>query len=515
MKKLPLLLICYLLSSSSIHAQRPYWQQQVNFVIDVTLNDVEHTLDGFEKIEYINNSPDTLHFIWIHLWPNAFKNDKTAFSDQQVENGKTDFYFSEKDQRGYINRVDFRIEGEVVKTEDHPQHIDIIKLILPKPLSPGETVFINTPFHVKLPLNFSRGGHAGQAYQITQWYPKPVLYDAKGWHPMPYLDQGEFFNDFGNYDVRITLPKNYVVAATGELQNEDEKKWIKSRNDISTLEYITVKEDKSKKFLEKPKSKKILVSSKETKTLNYKQTNVVDFAWFADKEFLVATDTVLLNGRTIDAYHFYLPGYEKTSQQGIQYIKDVIRFRSAYLGDYPFNVVSVVEAKMGIRGGMEYPTITSIYPTHSEKALEDLIEHEVGHNWFQGILASNERENPWMDEGFNSYYDLRYIKEKYGESKKEEPLEGKNLLQRAMDTWINWKMDQPLTTPSEKFSVINYGLIAYFKTAYWLQEFEQYIGKDKFDQAMLYYYDTWKFKHPSPDDFRNCLLYTSPSPRDS
>jgi len=504
-KKLPLLLICYLLSSSSIHAQRPYWQQQVNFVIDVTLNDVEHTLDGFEKIEYINNSPDTLHFIWIHLWPNAFKNDKTAFSDQQVENGKTDFYFSEKDQRGYINRVDFRIEGEVVKTEDHPQHIDIIKLILPKPLSPGETVFINTPFHVKLPLNFSRGGHAGQAYQITQWYPKPVLYDAKGWHPMPYLDQGEFFNDFGNYDVRITLPKNYVVAATGELQNEDEKKWIKSRNDISSLEYTTVKEDKSKKFLEKPKSKKILVSSKETKTLNYKQTNVVDFAWFADKEFLVATDTVLLNGRTIDAYLFHLPGYEKTSQQGIQYIKDVIRFRSAYLGDYPFNVVSVVEAKMGIRGGMEYPTITSIYPTHSEKSLEDLIEHEVGHNWFQGILASNERENPWMDEGFNSYYDLRYIKEKYGESKKQEPLEGKSLLQRAMDTWINWKMDQPLTTPSEKFSVINYGLIAYFKTAYWLQEIEQYIGKDKFDQAMLSYYDTWKFKHPSPDDFRKIL----------
>jgi len=320
---------------TSAFCQGPYWQQQVNFIIDVSLNDVEHTLDGFEKIEYINNSPDTLRFIWIHLWPNAFKSDKTAFSDQQVENGKTDFYFSEKDQRGYINRLDFRIEGEVVKTEDHPQHIDIIKLILPKPLSPGESVLISTPFHVKLPLNFSRGGHVGQAYQITQWYPKPALYDAKGWHPMPYLDQGEFYNDFGNYDVRITLPKNYLVAATGELQNEDEKNWIKARTSTSSLVYKTVKEDKAQKFLEKPKSKKIIESSSETKTLNYKQNGVVDFAWFADKEFLVAADTVALNGRTIDAYFCYLPGYEKTSQQGIQYIKDVIRFRSKYLGDYP------------------------------------------------------------------------------------------------------------------------------------------------------------------------------------
>jgi hypothetical protein len=275
-------------------AQQPYWQQQVNFVIDVTLNDAEHTLDGFERMEYINNSPDTLRFIWVHLWPNAFRNDKTAFSDQQVENGKLDFYFSGKDERGYINRLDFRIEGEVVRMEDHPQHIDIIKLILPEPLLPGKAVVITTPFHVKLPKNFSRGGHVEQTYQITQWYPKPALYDADGWHPMPYLDQGEFYNNFGNYDVRITVPKNYVVAATGELQNEEEKNWLRQRTTSSELLYTQKKESKSEKFLEKPKSKKIIESSADTKTLNYKQNNIVDFAWFADKEFLVASDTIQL-----------------------------------------------------------------------------------------------------------------------------------------------------------------------------------------------------------------------------
>src|SRR4030095_1865170 len=254
-----------------------------------------------------------------------------------------------------------------------------------------------------------------------------------------------------------------------------------SRTNIQSLSYTQKKEPKGQKFLEKPKVKNVILSASETKTLVYKQTNVIDFAWFADKEFLVAYDTIGINGRSIEAYVYYLPGYEENWTKGIEYIKDVIRARAGNIGEYPFNVVSVVEAKMGFEGGMEYPTITSISTTKDEKILEQMIEHEVGHNWFQGILASNEREHPWMDEGFNSYYDLRYIKEKYGAGYQEGALEEKRLLQRAMDTWINWKMDQPLTTSSEKFSVINYGLIAYFKTAFWLQEIEQFVGPEKFD----------------------------------
>ncbi|MBK8088787.1 MAG: hypothetical protein IPK31_13085 [Chitinophagaceae bacterium] len=153
--------LLFLFVSSVTLAQQPYWQQQVNFKIDVTLNDTEHTLDGFEKIEYINRSPDTLTFIWFHVWPNAFRTDKTAFSDQLLENGRTDFYFSNKEDRGYINRLDFRVNSVLAKTEDHPQHIDIIKVLLPQPLAPGASIEITTPFHVQLPKNFSRGGHVG------------------------------------------------------------------------------------------------------------------------------------------------------------------------------------------------------------------------------------------------------------------------------------------------------------------------------------------------------------------
>ncbi len=193
------------------------------------LNDIDNTLDGYEVLNYTNNSPDTLYFIWFHLWPNAYKNDRTAFSEQLLQLGRTDFYFSDENERGYINRLDFKVDGITTQLEDHPLYIDVAKLVLPAPLVPGQTIKITTPFHEKLPLNFSRGGHVAHTYQITQWYPKPAVYDKDGWHPMPYLDQGEFYSEFGNFNVQINVPQDYVVAATGELQNQDEIKWLKDK----------------------------------------------------------------------------------------------------------------------------------------------------------------------------------------------------------------------------------------------------------------------------------------------
>src|SRR5687768_1586913 len=206
-----------------------YWQQEVHYTIDVSLNDREHSLDGFLKLKYVNHSPDSLSFIWFHLWPNAFKNDQTAFTQQALENDRIDFYFSSREERGYINRLDFRVENSTLKTEDHPQHIDIVKVYLPAALAPGASTIITTPFHVQLPKNFSRGGHVGKSYQVTQWYPKPAVYDRFGWHPMPYLDQGEFYSEFGSFDVRITVPEAYKVAATGVLKSQSEGPVIVNR----------------------------------------------------------------------------------------------------------------------------------------------------------------------------------------------------------------------------------------------------------------------------------------------
>jgi hypothetical protein len=508
MKPTPLrkfFLLVFILFFHSI-AFSQYWQQQVNYIIDVTLNDKLHELDGFEKLTYTNNSPDTLKYIWFHIWPNAYKNDKTAFSDQLLENGSTKFYFSTKDERGYINRLDFKINGAAAKTEDHPNYIDIIKVLLPKPLPPSQQIIITTPFHVKLPFNFSRSGYDGQSYQVTQWYPKPAVYDKKGWHDMPYLEQGEFYSEFGNYDVRITLPENYVVAATGELQNEEEKKWLLNK---SIEDKVKGKEKKQKlpvktstsKTKTKPenKSKQKAVN---TKTIQYLQNNVHDFAWFANPNFIVSTDTAILpSGKIIDVYSYYTAEEKEIWKNSTKLAKDAIQFYSNEASEYPYNIVSVVQGSKNFDGGMEYPTITVISPMVSEKQLDIVIAHEIGHNWFYGILGTNERDHPWMDEGINSFYEKKYTELKYGRQPQPEEI--------MLQTKILQKTDQPIETRAADFSVLNYFTVAYHKTAKWMQLLEEQLGKDAFKKNMQSYFQEWRFKHPYPEDFKKSISENS------
>ena len=456
-----------------------YWQQQIDYHIDVTLDDANRSLDGFISMHYTNNSPDTLFFIWMHCWPNAYKNDRTAFSEQLLQNGRTDFYFSDPQKRGYINRLDFRADGVEARMEDHPQYIDIIKVILPKPLPPGGYVTLTTPFHVKLPFNFSRGGYtlspSGTAsYQITQWYPKPAVYDNHGWHPIPYLDQGEFYSEFGNFDVHITVPKNFVVAATGTLQQQHRKQPAPAN-----------------------------APSANAKTLHYYQSNIHDFAWFADRHFHTLHDTLrLASGRIIDVYSFYTPAAGTGWPNSIRYIKQAVLFRSALIGEYPFDVVTAVQTKMGSTGGMEYPTIAAINVSGSAKELDMTIEHEVGHNWFYAVLATNERRYPWMDEGINTAYDNRYEAIHYPPADKSREL-------ADLDTRATEHTDQPISTPSENFTETNYYDIAYTKTAIWMKMLEDSLGTPLFDSCMRTYFNRWQFKHPYPDDFRTVISTTS------
>ena len=488
------------------NCQSNYWQQQVNFTIDVTLHDKDHSLDAFEKIEYINNSPDSLKFIWFHIWPNAYKNDKTAFSDQMLLNGDTKFYFSGKEQRGYINRLDFKVNNITCAIEDHPIYIDVVKVILPAPLPPSEKITLSTPFHVQLSNNFSRGGHEGESYQVTQWYPKPAVYDKKGWHPIPYLEQGEFYSEFGNFDVRITVPKNYVVAATGELQNEEEKQWLLTRNNFS-WEPIKQK-TKIKGGGIRTTVKKFPASSAETKSLRYTQNNIHDFAWFADKRCIVNHDTCqLLSGKVIDVFTYYTDQQKEIWKNSVQYCRQAVRFYSSQVGEYPYNVVSAVQGPQSFGGGMEYPTITVISPVSSTKELDIVLAHEIGHNWFYGILGTNERDHPWMDEGINSFYEHRYTADYY----KGVPGEERTIF----ETTASEKSDQPIETLSEKFNFVNYNVVVYYKTSEWLRWLEAQIGKEAFDKAMKEYYGRWQFKHPQPEDFKRTIEESSGKNLDS
>jgi hypothetical protein len=487
-----------LVFSFQLSAFAQYWQQKVDYTIDVSLNDKLHTLDGFEKLTYTNNSPDTLKYIWFHLWPNAYKNDRTAYTGQSLENGNTDFYFSSKEQKGYINRLDFKVNGAAAKTEDHPNYIDIIRVVLPKPLPPSQQITITTPFHVKLPYNFSRGGHVKQSYQITQWYPKPAVYDAKGWHDMPYLDQGEFYSEFGDYDVRITLPANYIVAGGGELQSGEEKKWLLNKAYVSRESTQAKTKPTIKKTVRKPvttKPKQVIAPPQTTtKTLQYVQKNVHDFAWFADKSFIVNYDTCKLSsGKVIDIYSYYTAD-EDLWKNSIQFAKDAVRFYSAEIGEYPYNIVSIVQGPKGFGDGMEYPTITLISSIKDPKLLDIVMAHEIGHNWFYGIIGSNERQHAWMDEGINSFYEKKYTEQKYGKQPQLEEL--------FFQTKAIQKTDQPIETRSEDLSMTNYVTSVYHKTAKWLQLLEAQMGQKIFQKKMQSYFNEWKFRHPYPADFQ-------------
>ncbi len=522
LKKLLILFISaplYFLASS----QNNYWQQQVNYTIDVSLNDTDNTLQAFEKIEYINNSQDTLHFIWFHLWPNAYKNDRTAFSEQFLKNDETDFYFSGEEKRGYINQLNFEVNNQSAELQTDSSNIDIAKLILPQPLQPHQSIIITTPFHEKLPYNISRGGYVGQTYQVTQWFPKPAVYDSKGWHAMPYLDQGEFYSEFGNWQVNITVPYNYIIAASGYLQNADE---VKNLLDLLKQKPSAQKNYKLFQQLlpDNINSKNVQpetvmpASSKKTKTLIYNLDSAHDFAWFASKIFLVQHDTAQLKTHTVDVFSFYNPWQATEWQSSIKYMKDAVHFYSDKVGEYPYNIVSAVAGNEEVNsGGMEYPTITLITTSGGQQGLDATLAHEIGHNWFYGILATNERDHAWMDEGINTYYQQRYELEKYGKTS-DEPQFSSNFMKERMPFTFNetqiatlekLKKDQSIDTTAAAYTETNYSLIVYEKTPLWMRALQQKLGTATFDSSMKFYYQQWKFKHPYPHDFKNAIEQNS------
>lgn len=490
-----------------------YWQQEVNYKISVRLDDKKHMLRASEEFEYINNSPNTLTFIYIHLWPNAYKNEKTALGKQLYQTGESLLKYGADSLKGYIDSLDFRANGEKLAMEYDAKNPDICKITLAKPLNPGERVVITTPFRVKLPSGeISRMGHIGQSYQITQWFPKPAVYDKNGWNQIPYLTQGEFYSEYGSFDVSITLPKNYVVGATGDLQTASEIQFL---TDLAAK----TKADLPGKAYGKTKTKTPFpASDREFKTIRYKQDKVHDFAWFADKRYEVLKGEVELphSKRVVTSWTMFVPENAKLWSKSIEYINDATYYYSKWNGDYPYNQVTAVDGTISAGGGMEYPTITVIGNASSASELEVVIVHEVGHNWFYGILGSNERVHGWMDEGLNTLNEMRYMQTKYpnNTNMSDMLLGGRfhlNDLNHHDMGDISYRLlamigeDQPIETHSADFTGANYGVIMYQKTGMVFLYLKDYLGEEKFDKAMKAYFEAYKFKHPQPEDIRRVL----------
>ena len=517
MKKWVLLLFISQIAVS----QKTYFQQQVDYTINVKLNDVKHTLSANESIIYYNNSLDTLKFIYFHLWPNAYKDNNSALAKQFLQQGNRNFYFAKDQDRGYIDSLDFKTDNQSLKIEYDKNNPDICKVFLVQALPPGEKTNITTPFKVKIPsAAFSRLGHDNQAYYITQWYPKPAVYDASGWNQMPYLDQGEFYAEYGSFDVNITLPKNYVLAATGDrYDSEAEEKFLQQKiiateQKIKMLDSALFRADMS-----------FPTSDAELKTVRFKQNNIHDFAWFADKRYNVLRGELVLphTKTSVTTWAYFTDVNIDLWRDAIEYVSDATYYYSLWNGDYAYNNVSAVDGNNIAGGGMEYPNITIIGETSNAFELDQLITHEVGHNWFYGMLGSNERKNAWMDEGINSFDELRYIRTKYPNATlatlwgrdSTYALLHMNKYKHAHSYYWEYSTnakqneDQPCSSPSDMFTESNYASVVYSKTALLFNYLMSYMGENDFDIAMQFYFNQCKFKHPKPADLRKTLEYFS------
>jgi len=474
----------------------PYFQQQVNNVINVTLDDSLHTLTGEIEMEYINNSPDVLNEIYLHLWGNAYKDRSTAFAEQRLRDGSTKFHYAKDEQRGNFSDLEIFVEGTAVPFAEWQGNRDIVKFALPFGLEPKKSTTIRIPFTLKIPISFSRLGHVGESYQLTQWFPKPAVYDRDGWHPMPYLHMGEFYSEFGNYEVNITLPDNYIVASTGTLQNDEEVQFINDK--IEETKQLAADTTVN---LDYPPS------SDRMKTITFKAENVHDFGWFADKRFYVEKGEVTLNnGKIVDTWVFYTDTEKKLWQDALSYVDRSVKFYSDKVGNYPYPQATAVQSALSAGGGMEYPMITVIGTSGNAQALDAVITHEVGHNWFYGILGFNERDHTWLDEGINSYYDHRYTQEFYdspmtmGLPKRFLKGMETSVMQTALIAQIKRGQDQRASLHANDFETTNYFFSCYEKPAVAFEFLEQYLGEEKFDRIMQKLYTEWEFKHPGPGD---------------
>ncbi len=490
-----------------------YWQQEVKYDIEVELNDKKHELVGKETIVYYNNSPDTLSELYFHLWPNAYKTADSQLGKQLLKQGETKLYYTNNKVLGFIDSLNFTSADNSIRWSYVDAGEEIAVLFLETQLQPGDSITITTPFRVKIPKSgISRLGHGKDSYQITQWYPKPVVYDKSGWHPMHYLDQGEFYSEFGSFNVALTLPADYVVAATGDLVGGDlllnsklKEKKVSQTKKILSLGYSQIDSTDFNEFANK------------VKTLKYFQDRVHDFAIFADKDWLILRETILPlgNSDSVIVESMFLPENLRLWKNSLKYLINGLNFYCKEVGPYPYAHCTAVDAVIGAGAGMEYPKVTVIGETHDKLALEEALVHEVGHNWFYGMLGSNERDFSWMDEGVNSYFERKYFAATEREILLSDYL-GSHVTRLLGDNdpkmdkmyWYTYLMaasrstDQKTNINAELFYGDNYGAAVYAKGAVLFNYLEQYIGSDRMRYVYRKYFSAWKYKHPNPTDFR-------------
>ena len=451
-----------------------YWQQAVDYTMEVALDTETALYNGTQKLVYTNNSPETINKVFYHLYFNAFKpGSEMAVRLKNTADKNRRFKISvdslTQDQQGYLKVSGLTQDGVKLSPIDSET---ILEVPLNKPILPGESTTFELSFEGHVPDVIRRAGKnssEGVAFSMAQWYPKMAEYDREGWNADPYTGR-EFHGVWGDFDVKITLNKKFMVAASGYLQNAD---------DIG-MGYSDRK---------KPKAKK------GNLTWHFIAPQVHDFTWAADPEYIHDT----YPGPNDVTLHFFYKNKPEIIENWKKLQPDtakLMRFFNEKVGTYPYKQYSVVQ---GGDGGMEYAMLTLITGGRKYESLFGVTAHELAHSWFQHILATNETKHEWMDEGFTTFIST-LAKDEILEENKEFPLEGSY---RGYFNLANSGVEMPQSTNANRYSHnYAYESTAYSKGAVFLGQLGYIVGKEKLYEILQTYYNEWKFKHPLPNDLR-------------
>jgi hypothetical protein len=473
------------------------FRQEVNFQIHVTLDDTRHELSAFQTVEYINNSPDTLRVLYFHLWPNAWSGNNTRLARQIINSGGRQRLFDDARLRGYIDSLDFMVDGHRAEWQLMPGSPDICLIELNEPAFPGDTLFITTPFRVKIPDGrTSQLGHIGESYQVAHWHPRPAVYDRDGWHPVSFIDMAGISSEPGSFDVSITLPENYVTGATGNLQSEHEVRWLDSLA-ADTLWKLTF-------FFA---GTRFPPSSDKMKTIRFTTDRAADFAWFADKRFNVTKSIMNLpgSGREVTIWLMFTNLQARLWIEAPEYARSATHYLSEKIGDYPYDNFTVVQSILGGGPGRGYPGIALMGFEDDGRFLDEAIFRSMAVNLLgtaPGSTGSGWSGMPYIDGGLTLDYTSRYMREKYPERKLWEINPGNRRLAEFMKVEaipferideIEWltaarlNLLQPLDAPPDE-GCLPGDHINYYKAARGFDYLRAYLGDTLFDSAIQSWY---------------------------
>ena len=461
--------------------QTTYWQQHVDYTMAIDVDAKNHQYKGTQKVIYTNNSPDELTKVYYHLYFNAFQPgsqmDVRSLNIKDPDRRVRDRISKlNADEIGYIKVNSLKQNGTPISYETVGT---ILEVTLNVPIKAGESVTLDMVFDAQIPLQVRRTGRdnkEGVALSMAQWYPKMAEYDFEGWHTPPYIAR-EFHGVWGDFDVKISIDKAYILGGTGYLQNAQEIGY--GYEDVS---------------------QPLNIQNSEKLTWHFKAPNVHDFVWAADPDY---KHDVLKTVNGIDLHFLYKKNLAPKFLQNWKDLQlktaELMRYYNKHVGEYPYQQYSVIQ---GGDGGMEYAMATLITGERKFGSLFGVTAHEMAHTWFQFLLASNESKHPWMDEGFTSYISNKasnlILKEE-----KENPHTGSY---KGYNYVVNNNIEEPLSTHADRYNTNTaYGVASYSKGNIFLSQLEYVIGAKNVADGLKKYFVDFSFKHPTPNDVKRSM----------